>query len=356
MKVLFIGSNPKEIGGIEAFGRNLQEILGENIHFYSVYRGDELYKVSNVYESLPKNIYGKIVNKLFLGKIKYLHINRLIEINKYDCILINSPRDLDCLSSKNLKRKIILVQHQTSKRYYESPSFLNKEERVLKNLNKYVDKMIMLSPEDKEDFNKTFQIGLEKMEVIRHMSKLEINTNIKKKNKKLISICRIDNKHKRIDLMIDGMKKVPDFELEIWGDGPHKFELEEKIKKENLKNIKFMGKTSRVKEKLDEASIFLMTSDYEGYPISTIEAIKRGVPLIIRNKFTSASDIIKENGVLLEAKWSSDEFVSAISKIYNNYEKYNREAIKEAEKYNYDIISQKWKKLFKEIERENYVK
>lgn len=356
MKVLFIGSNPKEAGGIETFGRNLQEVLGDNIHFYSLYKGDELYKVSNVYESLPKNIYGKIVNKLSMGKIKYIHINRLIEKNKYNCILINSPKDLDYLSPRNLKKKIILIQHQTSQRYYESPNFLNKEERVLKNLKKYVDKMIMLSPEDKEDFNKTFGIELEKMEVIRHMSKLEINKDIKKKNKKLISICRLDNNHKRIDLMIDGMKKIPDFELEIWGDGPHQLVLEEKVKKENLKNIKFMGKTSKIKEKLDEASIFLMTSDYEGYPISTIEATKRGLPLIIRNKFTSASDIVKENGILLYQKWSDEEFISAINKIYQNYELYNKAAISEAKKYDYSIISAEWRSLFDEMERENYDK
>lgn len=356
MKILFIGSNPREAGGIETFGRNLQKILGENIHFYSVYKGDELYKVSNVYESLPKNIFGKIANKLCLEKIKYIHVNRLIKKNNYSCILINSPKDLDCLSSINLKKKIILVQHQTSQRYYESPNFLNKEERTLEKLKKYVDKMIMLSPEDKEDFNKTFGIELKKMEVIRHMSKLEINTNIKEKNKKLITICRIDNNHKRIDLMIDGMKKMPDFQLEIWGDGPHKFELEEKVKKENLKNIKFMGKTSKVKEKLDEASIFLMTSDYEGYPISTIEATRRGLPLIVRDTYTATTDIVKKNGILLEKEWNSNEFINAISKIYDTYEKYNKEALKEAEKYSYNIISTEWRSLFEKMERENYDK
>ena len=42
-----------------------------------------------------------------------------------------------------------------------------------------------------------------------------------------------------------------------------------------------------------------MTSDYEGYPITLIEAARRGLPIILRNTFDSAQDIVIDNGILL---------------------------------------------------------
>ena len=34
------------------------------------------------------------------------------------------------------------------------------------------------------------------------------------------------------------------------------------------------------------------------YPISTIEAMRRGLPIVLRNTFDSAQDIVINNGVL----------------------------------------------------------
>ena len=46
-----------------------------------------------------------------------------------------------------------------------------------------------------------------------------------------------------------------------------------------------------------------MTSDFEGYPITLIEAMRRGFPIVLRNTFDSAQDIVINNGVLLEKEW-----------------------------------------------------
>lgn len=347
MKILFIGSNPKEAGGIETFGRNLQEIFGSKIHFYSISEGNCIYEVPNVYKTFKKNLVGKILNKLTLKKLPYLHLNYLIKRYKYEYLIINSPQALDMLSKENLDKKIILVQHQTANRYYKSPNFLNKNPKVLENQKKYVDKMIMLSPQDLEEFSKKFDLKKENLVCIRHSSKLPIIKFEKQKNKKLITICRMENNQKRIDLMLEGMKYLEEFQLEIWGEGPDKLKLERKAKSMELKNVKFMGKTANVKEKLDEASIFLMTSDFEGYGITLIEATRRGLPIIVRNTYAAAKDIVNSNGILLNENWEVEKFVKAVRKIYENYKFYNKEALQEAEKYELSIISKQWKEILK---------
>ena len=61
-----------------------------------------------------------------------------------------------------------------------------------------------------------------------------------------------------------------------------------------------MGRTSKIQEKLDEVGIFVMTSDYEGYAITNIEAMRKGFPIILRNTFDAAQDIVidNKNGIL----------------------------------------------------------
>lgn len=348
--LLFIGSNPKNAGGIETFGRNLQEVFGDNISFYSFYKSKNiLYDVKNVIEIFPHNLLFRGINKLSGGRISNYFLNRLIP--QYDILLINNPNDLNKISKKNKSKKIILVQHQTSRSFLERKDYLNRDEELLKKMRKESDKIITLSPVDTEDFIEKFNLDKSKVLHIRHCSKLDILNETKEKSKKIITVCRLVNAHKRIDLMLDGMKELPDFNLEIWGDGPDKDYLETKMKELNLNNVKFMGRTSEVAKQLDKASIFLMTSDYEGYPIAIIEAIRRGLPLIVRNTFVSAQDLIDKNGILLGKEWNKHEFKEAIEKIYENYENYNLNSLEVAKKYDFNIFKETWIEITKKVEK-----
>ena len=129
---------------------------------------------------------------------------------------------------------------------------------------------------------------------------MELLENKKQKNKRLIIIARLENKQKRLDLAIRAMKKLSDFTLEIYGAGSDEEMFRELIKQEKLEdNVFLMGATNKVKEKLDECSIFIMTSEFEGYGITNIEAMRRGLPIVLRNTFDAAPDIVQNNGCLL---------------------------------------------------------
>lgn len=347
-KILFIGSNPKNAGGIETFGRLLQEVFKESIHFYSFYKTDQkLYEVDNVKEIFPRKFIYRVFNKISKDSISNYFLNKLIP--SYDILLINNPNDLKKIYKKNMEKKIILVQHQTSKSFLERKDYLNNNQKLIAKMRAEIDKLITLSPFDEQDFIEKFELSNEKVAYVRHCSKLEALESQKLKSKKLVTICRLVNKHKRIDLMLEAMKELPEYELEIWGDGPDKKELENKLEELNLKNVKFLGKTSNVKEKLDSASIFLMTSDYEGYPIAVIEAIRRGLPIVVRNTFVSAQDLVSSNGILLEKEWNRKRFVDSVKEIHNNYEKFIFGNYDISQKYNFLNFEKNWKKIIEEV-------
>lgn len=167
----------------------------------------------------------------------------------------------------------------------------------------------------------------------------------------MIIIARLENVQKRIDLAIKAMKKLQDFTLDIYGDGPDRKMLEELVIEEKVDNkVFFNGASTKIKEKLDESGIFIMTSDHEGYPITTIEAMMRGLPIVLRNTFESAPDIVKNNGILLDKEWDEDKFVEAVYEVYNNYGYYSQNSLEMGKRHTYDVISNKWTELISKIE------
>ena len=93
-----------------------------------------------------------------------------------------------------------------------------------------------------------------------------------------------------------------------------------------------------------------MTSDYEGYPITNIEAMRRGLPIVLRNTFDSAPDIVVDNtnGILLDKEWNEDKFVEAVRKVYDNYEYYSENSKKLGKRHSPEVIKKEWDKLLME--------
>lgn len=342
MKIICIckKNDPRCLGGIETFERNLMKIFGKNIRFYvfnnekeKIFLGNNIVNIQEV-----KSITDKFLLKI-LGKTRYMKY-RIIKENP-DIIIFNKPKDIRLF--KNTKFKKILIQHKDLETYkkevFENKKFFNL-------IKKEVDKYVVLSAKSKELFQKYFKIDNSKVIIIRHSCEIPLLENKKVKNKKLIIVSRLENKQKRIDLAIKVMKKLPEYTLNIYGDGPDEKMLKDLTKEEGLaERVFFYGKTNKVQEKLDAASIFIMTSDWEGYGITNIEAMTRGLPIVLRNTFESAEEIIQGNGVLLSKEWNEEEFIEAINNIYNNYEIFSQKSLELAKKYRFEIIAEKWKKI-----------
>jgi len=78
-----------------------------------------------------------------------------------------------------------------------------------------------------------------------------------------------------VDIVVDILKKQPEFKLEIIGDGPHRRLLEEKIQLTGMNAITILGFVeNKIKyQKLAEASFFLFPSYEEGWGIALAEGL-----------------------------------------------------------------------------------
>lgn len=339
-------ADPRTQGGIETFNRTMKKFYPKEwVMITNLINKPKLYEVNNIIEIGSVNIFFRIINKILKNKVREYLALKVVKSYFEKVIIFSFPYEVYLL--KDIKAKKILVQHTNFEHFIRS--YCENDNRYI-NIIKTVDILVVLSPYDAKKFQEKFKLNNDKIKIIRHSSTIPILERRKEKNKNLIMIGRIDNDSKRFDLAIKAMKKLQDYTLDIYGSIYNQQDMEflqEIMEKEKITNVNFKGGTNKVQEKLDESGIFIMTSDYEGYPLTLIEAMRRKLPIVLRNTFDSAPDIIVDNtnGILLDKEWDENKFVEAVKKIYDNYEYYSENSKKLGERHSPEVIKKEWDKL-----------
>ena len=100
-----------------------------------------------------------------------------------------------------------------------------------------------------------------------------------------------------IDAFADAAKDIPHAQLHIYGDGMLRQELAAQIESTGMSDkIKLMGQTSDVPGVLREASIFVLSSNFEGMPNALMEAMAAGVACISTDCPCGGPAMLIENG------------------------------------------------------------
>ncbi|HEU0065096.1 MAG TPA: glycosyltransferase family 4 protein [Flavisolibacter sp.] len=148
------------------------------------------------------------------------------------------------------------------------------------------------------------------------------------------------------------LAQKPEIKWIIVGDGEMEINALIFIKENNLQDrIELMNASSNdVSGYYKAASIYVLTSRSECFPLTLLEAMQSGVPCIAYDCDTGPRYIIvnNENGLLIK-NGDDNAMVNAILDLYQNEEKRKRmaeRALAEATKYNPDKIYPLWEKLF----------
>ena len=219
--------------------------------------------------------------------------------------------------------------------------------------NKY-DLFVVLTNEDKIKWKNS------KVEVIPNFLEKYPTKISELKNKKIISVGRLDYQ-KGFDLLIDVFEKVtrvhPEWKLEIYGEGEEKEKLNEKIKNKNLDgNIKLNGVTIEIGKKYIEASIYVMSSRYEGFGMVLLEAQAYGLPIVSFNCPCGPKDIItaNKNGFLCNFG-NIDDMAEKIIYLIDNIEirkNFGKKARENSLEYSEEKIMEKWENLLQVLIKE----
>lgn len=150
------------------------------------------------------------------------------------------------------------------------------------------------------------------------------------------------------------VKKHSNWVLEIWGNGAEKNNLKTLIESLKLQNNVFLkGQTNDVPKKLQQASIFAISSVFEGFGLVIVEAMSMGLPVISYSCPCGPKDIIEDgvNGFLVEVN-NEKELATKICELIENEEKRRQmgaEALRRSKDYSINNIVNKWIDLFSHL-------
>lgn len=173
---------------------------------------------------------------------------------------------------------------------------------------------------------KTIPVVLPIFTDIEKLQKTEIKINLKEKYPQfdfiLLSASRL-SKEKNIKLQIKALAKLvktyPKIGLIVVGEGGEKEELELLVKKYQLQgNLFFEPWSSNLASYYKTADVFLLTSNYEGWGMTIIEAAACGCPVIMTD-VGCAGEFIKneESGIIIKVG-DLDTLVSNLKRFIDN--------------------------------------
>lgn len=163
---------------------------------------------------------------------------------------------------------------------------------------------------------------------------------------------------KNFQALIEAWDKVDEsvrkgWTLRIAGDGEDRASLEEMIQSRGLKDSVVLGPSDNMKELYSTASIFALSSRYEGLPMVLLEAQAAGIPIVSYRCKCGPLDVVSDgkDGILVE-EGDTGAFAAALEKLMSDDALRHRmgaAAYSASDRYDEEGIMQKWEELFSGI-------
>ena len=336
MNILFILQYYK-IGGVQTVthvlsNKFVQEGHNCNVLTLTPSKGEEIHPILN------SRIGVSVIDSHTLSTKEAIIQLRNFLIDKNVDVIINQSGHLFRTTaliknaSKDLNIKIISVLHNT-------PSFGLKF-RYKHNITgklKYYKNILKLAYSYRKVYKNSDLYILLSESFISEFEKISRLKNLKKI--RLISNCLLYT------------SEYKDWELTIVGDGPDILRLKNITENKNIQSVKFVG-FQNPKSFYEKASILLLTSDYEGFPLTITESMNFGVIPIVYGSYSAAYDIISDNysGMISKPNNGFDEedFTNKLKMLLSSVTKrkdFSLNALNDSRRFLLNNIYEKWEKI-----------
>lgn len=375
MKVVYCIIDTSQIGGMERIisckANYLADELGYDVTIITTDRENKenFYHFSDKIKFIDFGInYKKIIQYPFWERLKEQIKKRKEHKNKLEKYLLSENPDIiistythefTLLPKIKTKSKKIGEIH-FSKQYNaieannRKQSFFNKmmscmaEHRKHLFISKY-DKFIVLTEVDKKKWRKITNV-----ECINNILPFYPRESAELNIKRIISVGRLTFQ-KGYDMLIEAWMEIildfPEWKLDIFGAGEDYGFLSSQITLKKLENSVTINKpTDNIVSEYLNSSVYVMSSRYEGFPMTLIEAQSCGLPCISFDCPNGPAEIIRdgEDGFLIESG-NIQELADKMKLLMSNSDLRKEMGMKAKQnviRFSPAVIMKKWDLLF----------
>lgn len=209
-----------------------------------------------------------------------------------------------------------------------------------------LDKVIVLYQQDAQMYKQAF--GFLPVRIYNPLT-LKPGKKSNGQNKRFLAVGRFSPKHKGFDLLITAFavfaQNNSDWSLDIVGDGPEKDKLHQLITYNHLENrVKLHPFTNNIQDYYSSASIYVLSSRWEGFGLVLVEAMAHGLP-IISSDLPSSKDILGDFGLFFRNGNISELAKRLEDATHIDWKRKSEEALKIARRFDINEIAGQWKQL-----------
>ncbi|TYB66799.1 glycosyltransferase family 4 protein [Nonomuraea sp. PA05] len=146
----------------------------------------------------------------------------------------------------------------------------------------------------------------------------------------------------------------PDWKLRIYGAGPQEENLAQQIVEAGLEGkVELPGPTTDVGAELEKASIYVLSSRHEGFPMTILEAMAKGLSIVSFNSPHGPKEMITNevDGLLVKPRTNANLAASIIRVIEDEQLRRGLAAgaLETARAYDVDVIGRQWDDLLADL-------
>ncbi|MGI6502371.1 MAG: GT4 family glycosyltransferase PelF [Candidatus Methanoculleus thermohydrogenotrophicum] len=340
---------PKWLAGTEIATYYMAEHLAQ--------RGHEVHVITSLDEGLPEENYEKgfYIHRLPRTKIRFAgafifwaDIVRVIQKIGPDIVHAQSLGiGVPALLSKNLLKIPYVVWGQGSDVYL--PDWFTKltSKTIIKNANSVIALTEDMKRAMQAIYNRDITIVPNGIDLKEYISELPVQ-NVEGAEKRILFVGRL-HPVKGIQYLLGAMsivhRELPEAKLILVGDGEEREHLETLTDNLGIREcVEFAGRVphERVKDYMNQAEVFVLSSLSEGFPVTILEAMACGLP-IVATRVGGIPDIIEDgtNGYLVDTM-NQEQLAEALLKLLQD-EKLRRDISgnnrEKAKKYRWDAVA-----------------
>ena len=347
---------------IPSFAFGGAEVMCENLVYSLIELGNTVEVVSlfSSHTPITERMEAKGINIVYLNKkpgFDFSLISKLKkEIKKFSPdavhVHLNAIKYVGLAIRKAKIKKCVYTVHNIAEK--DASGFSQKLNAFF--FKKKIIQPVALSETIKESIARLYGMELESIPTVYNgidLAKCKVKENYALGDTiKLIHVGRFfeQKNHKgMLEAFAKIKKEYPTAILQLVGDGALKESMEKYASDLEIReSVDFMGAKANVHEFLSEADIFMLPSIYEGMPITLIEAMGSGMP-IVATAVGGVPDMLSNNESAMLTEVDADKVFEACVELLKNEDKrveLGKKALAQSDRFSAKYMAEKYCEIY----------